>query len=83
MNFESFPRSFVEKYITDEYVERYKKSTIYKGVYDYFKAQPAQNEAVYALIHWQLFERKDYDRIKEQHELLSLHDLEAPFLRGG
>lgn len=74
---ESFSKSFVEKYISDEYVERYKKSKIYKGFYDYFKVLPAQNEAVYALIHWQLFERKDYDRIKEQHKLLSLHDLEA------
>ncbi len=74
---ESFSRDFVEKYISDEYVERYKESKIYKGYYDYFKALPAQNEAVYALIHWQIFERKDYNLIKEQHELLSLHDMEA------
>lgn len=74
---ESFSRSFVEKYISEEFVERYKESNLYKGYYDYFKAQPVQNEAVYALIHWQLFERKDYDHIKEQHELLSLHDMEA------
>lgn len=74
---DSFSQSFVEKYISDEYVERYKKSKIYKTFYDYFKALPAQNEAVHALIHWQLFERKDYDCIKEQYNLLSLHDLEA------
>lgn len=74
---ESFSRSFVKKYITDEYVERYKKSKIYKGFSDYFKVQPAQSEATYALIHWQLFERKDYERIKEQYELLSLYDMEA------
>lgn len=74
---DSFSQSFVEKYISDEYVERYKKSKIYKSFYDYFKALPAQNEAVHALIHWQLFERKDYDCIKEQYNLLSLHDLEA------
>ena len=74
---ESFSRSFVEKYISEEFVERYKESKLYKGFYDYFKTLPIQNEAVYALIHWQLFERKDYDRIKEQHELLSLQDLEA------
>lgn len=74
---ESFPRSFVEKYISDEYVERYKKSGIYQGYYDYFKALPSQNEAVYALIHWQLFERKDYNQVKEQKDLLSLHDMEA------
>lgn len=74
---ESFSRSFVEKYISEEFVERYKESKLYKGFYDYFKTRPIQNEAVYALIHWQLFERKDYDRIKEQHELLSLQDLEA------
>jgi len=53
------------------------RSTIYKGYYDYFKALPSQNEAVYTLIHWQLFERKDYDRIREQKDLLSLHDMEA------
>ena len=29
------------------------------------------------MIHWQLFERKDFDKIKEQYELLSLHDKEA------
>ena len=29
------------------------------------------------MIHWQLFERKDYNQIKEQHELLSLRDMEA------
>ena len=74
---ESFSSSFVEKYISEEYVERYRQSKIYKGYYDYFKALPVQNEAVYALIHWQLFERKDYNLIKEQHELLSLHDMEA------
>ena len=74
---ESFSRSFVEKYISEEYVERYKKSGIYQGYYDYFKALPSQNEAVYALIHWQLFERKDYDQVTEQKDLLSLHDMEA------
>lgn len=74
---ESFPRSFVEKYISEEYVERYKKSGIYQGYYDYFKALPSQNEAVYALIHWQLFEREDYNQVKEQKDLLSLHDMEA------
>jgi hypothetical protein len=74
---ESFSSSFVEKYISEEYVERYRQSKIYIGYYDYFKALPVQNEAVYALIHWQLFERKDYNLIKEQHELLSLHDMEA------
>ena len=74
---ESFSRSFVEKYISEEFVDRYKESKLYKGFYDYFISLPAQNEAVYALIHWQWYERKDYDRIKEQHELLSLQDLEA------
>ena len=74
---ESFPSSFVEKFISEEYVERYKKSGIYQGYYDYFKALPSQNEAVYALIHWQLFERKDYNQVKEQKDLLSLHDMEA------
>lgn len=74
---ESFSRSFVEKYISEEFVDRYKESKLYKGFYDYFISLPVQNEAVYALIHWQMFERKDYDRIKEQHELLSLQDLEA------
>ena len=74
---ESFPKSFIEKYISDEYMEKYKKSKIYKGYYDYFKAKPAQNEAVFALIHWQVFERKDYNLIMEQKELLSLHDMEA------
>lgn len=74
---ESFSKRFVEKYFPEEYVERYKQSKIYQGFYDYFKALPVQNEAVYALIHWQLFERKDYNLIKEQHELLSLHDMEA------
>lgn len=74
---ESFSSSFVEKYISEEYVERYRQSKIYIGYYDYFKALPVQNEAVYALIHWQLFERKDYNQIKEQQELLSLHDMEA------
>ena len=31
---ESFPRSFVEKYFFDEFVERYKESKLYKGFYD-------------------------------------------------
>lgn len=53
------------------------ESGIYQGYYDYFKALPSQNEAVYALIHWQLFERKDYNQVKEQNDLLSLHDMEA------
>ena len=74
---EPFSWSFVMKYISDPYVERYKSSKIYQGYYDYFKERPAQNKAVYALIHWQLFERKDYNCIKEQRTLLSLHDKEA------
>lgn len=74
---ESFSRSFVEKYISEEFVERYKESKLYKGFYDYFKTLPVQNEAVYALIHWQLFERKDHNQVKEQKDLLSLHDMEA------
>lgn len=74
---ESFPNTFVEKYISGEYVDRYRKSRIYKSFYDYFKVRPRQNEAVYALIHWQSFERKDYDQIKEQQELLSLNDMAA------
>ena len=74
---DSFSRSFVEKYISEEFVDRYKESKLYKEFYDYFISLPVQNEEVYALIHWQLFERKGYDRIKEQHELLSLQDLEA------
>ena len=74
---ESFSSSFVEKYISVEYIERYKKTKLFKGYYDYFKTLPLQNEAVYALIHWQIFERKDYNQIKEQHELLTMHDMEA------
>ena len=74
---ESFFKSFIEKYISEEFVERYKESKLYKGFYDYFKTLPVQNEAVYALIHWQLFERKDHNLVKEQKDLLSLHDMEA------
>ena len=43
LNAESFSKSFVEKYISDEYVERYKESKLYKGYYDYFKTLPIQN----------------------------------------
>ena len=74
---DSFSKDFLEKYIPEGFVARYKESRIYKEYYNYFKAQPAQNEAVFALIHWQLFERKNYNLIKEQSELLSLHDMEA------
>lgn len=74
---ESFSRSFVEKYISEEFVERYKESQLYKGFYNYFKTLPVQNEATYALIHWQVFDRKDYGQIKEQSELLTLLDMEA------
>ena len=74
---ESFSRSFVEKYISEEFVERYKGSQLYNGFYNYFKTLPAQNEAIYALIHWQVFDRKEYGQIKEQPELLTLHDMEA------
>lgn len=74
---ENFPVDFVEKYLPDDYVDRYKQSEIYKGYYDYFASQPLQNEAVYALLHWQCFERKDYGDVVEQVELLSLHDRAA------
>lgn len=74
---ESFPGYFIEKYISEKYVERYKKSKIYQDYYDYFKAKPIQNEAVYDLIHWKIFERKDIEHIKKQQDLLSLHDKEA------
>ena len=74
---EPFSKRFIERYISEEYVERYKNSKTFRGYYDYFKAQPSQNEAVYALIHWQLFERKDYNLVQEQRDLLSLYDMEA------
>lgn len=74
---DSFSSIFLEKYIPEEFVNRYKESKIYKGYYEYFKTLPVQNEAVYTLIHCRMFERKDYDQIKKQHELLPLHDMEA------
>jgi hypothetical protein len=76
---ERYPTSFVEKYLCMDFdfVEKYKKTSIYQGYYDYFKQQPLQNEAVYALMHWQLFERKDYDDIIAQQKLLTLYDKEA------
>ena len=74
---ESFPDYFIQKYISDEFVERYKRSKIYQGFYNFFKAKPVQNEAVHTLIHWQIFERKDIELIKEQQDLLSLLDSEA------
>lgn len=74
---ESFSKSFVEKYIPEKFVERYKESKLFKGYYDYFKARPVQNEAIYYLIHYQIFKRKDFNLIMEQHDLLSLHDIEA------
>lgn len=74
---EPFSSTFVEKYIPEEFIERYKESKIYKGYYDYFKTLPAQNDAVYNLIHFDFFERKNYNQIKEQRDLLSLRDMEA------
>ncbi len=74
---EPFSTSFVEKYLSEEFIERYKESKLYKVYYDHFKTLPTQNEAVYDLIHWAFFERKNYSQINEQRGLLSLHDMEA------
>lgn len=71
---ESFSMSFIKKYIPKDYIERYKNTDLYKGVYKYFASLPRQNDAVYALLHWQYFERKDFDEVLKQKDLLSIYD---------
>ena len=71
---ESFSVDFIEKFIGEDTLNAYKVTENYKNAVSWLKNMPIQNEAVYALIHYQAFERKDYDEIQKQWELLDIND---------
>jgi hypothetical protein len=71
---EPYTKDFVDKYIGEEAIEAYKQTEFYKGFRDAFAEEPKQNEAVYDLIHYQLFDRRRIKDIEDQMDLLSLYD---------
>ncbi len=69
-----FGQSFINKYIDEKVIEAYKQTDIFKGYYEELSTYEKQNDAVYDLIHWQLIDRKQFDKYERQAHLLSIHD---------
>lgn len=64
----------VNKYIGKEAITSYKKTSFYQAYREFLSNRPKQNEAVFNLIHYQLFERKYIDSYISQLDQLSLTD---------
>jgi len=77
---EPFSLGFINRYISDDVVDAYKNTELYKGYYDYFSSQEKQNDAIYNLIHYQIIDRKSFDKYIEQNHLISFHDRLAVLL---
>lgn len=71
---EPYTKDFVDKYIGEEAIEAYKQTEFYQGFRDALAVEPKQNDAVYDLIHYQIFDRKKIKDIESQMGLLSLYD---------
>lgn len=74
---ESFSPNFVKKYIGEDILNRFKETSMYQSLHDWFMNRDKQNEAVFMLIHYQMFHREDFNAICQQVNLCSLHDLIA------
>lgn len=69
-----YTEDLVNKYIGKEAITSYKKTSFYQAYREFLSNRPKQNEAVFNLIHYQLFERKYIDSYISQFDQLSLTD---------
>lgn len=69
-----YTEDLVNKYIGKEAITSYKKTSFYQAYREFLSNRPKQNEAVFNLIHYQLFERKYIDSYISQFNQLSLTD---------
>ncbi|MBQ7237584.1 MAG: hypothetical protein IJS20_02210 [Bacteroidales bacterium] len=74
---EPYSEDFVNKYIGKNNFESYKKTNIYINFFNALKTKERQNEAVYNLIHYQIFDRRRIEEYKAQMHLCSFSDLVA------
>lgn len=69
-----YTEDLINKYIGKEAITSYKKTSFYQAYREFLSNRPKQNEAVFNLIHYQLFERKYIDSYISQFNQLSLTD---------
>ncbi len=63
---EGYSEEFVEKYIGDENVERFKETSIYQSFYDYFITQEKRTEAMKEFQKFQFIDSITIDELLEQ-----------------
>ena len=72
---EPYREDFVKEYIGEKYLEAYKTTEIYKGLYDYYMVQERKNEAVFNVIQYQIIDTSKKEEILSQIHLLGLDDI--------
>ena len=70
-----YREDFVKEYIGEKYLEAYKTTEIYKGLYDYYMVQERKNEAVFNVIQYQIIDTSKKEEILSQIHLLGLDDI--------
>lgn len=70
-----FSEDFVDKYLSRNFLDKYKKLPMYQAYYDSIINCKKQNEHVYNVIHDQYIDSNYIDEILSQKELMSLSDV--------
>ena len=70
-----FSEDFVDKYLSKNFLGKYKKLPMYQAYYDSIINCKKQNEYVYNVIHNQYIDSNYIDEILSQKELMSLSDV--------
>ena len=65
---------FIKKYIDPDIVQLLKTTQFYQDIASWLKSNEKQNEATFLLIHYQIFDRTNYEDILNQIHLCSFHD---------
>lgn len=68
---EPFSQTFLDKYIGNEIFEILKTTQFYRDIADFLRQKQRQNSAVFQLIHYQGFDRKYFEEMLSQFDLIS------------
>lgn len=71
---EPFSYDFLNKYIGNDVIEKYKTTNIYKVYYEQIMKNEAQNDAICNIIHNQYIDRAKLTEIKNQIHLLNISE---------
>ena len=70
-----YREDFVKEYIGEKYLEAYKTTEIYKGLYDYYMVKERQKDAVFNVIQNQIIDTNKKEEILSQINLLAGYDI--------